>query len=179
MSLCLCGWFLNTNTVRRDAGEFLENKQAKYSPMTASLRPQPEPRSAYRVFRRIDTRLADNDVYGHVNNVVYYSWFDTAVNGWLIEQGALDMQAGAAIGLVVQTHCDYFTPLAFPEPVAVGLRVAHIGTSSVRYELAVFPADSQLANAASGHLIHVYVDRLTRQPQPLPATMRALLETLK
>jgi acyl-CoA thioester hydrolase len=154
-------------------------KQAKYSPMTASPRPQPEPRSAYRVFRRIDTRLADNDVYGHVNNVVYYSWFDTAVNGWLIEQGALDMQAGAVIGLVVQTQCNYFSPLAFPEPVAIGLRVAHVGTSSVRYALGVFAFDQQQASAASGHLIHVYVDRMTRQPQPLPASLRALLETLK
>ena len=147
--------------------------------MTDAQRPQPEPRSAYRAFSSIDMRWADNDVYGHVNNVVYYSWFDTAVNGWLIKHGALDLQAGAVIGFVVQTQCNYFKPLAFPGSVAVGLRVAHIGSSSVRYELAVFPIDAQSTSAASGHFIHVYVDRLTRQPQPLPAILRTALETLK
>ena len=101
-------------------------------------RPQAEPRSAYRVFRSISTRWMDNDLYGHVNNVVYYSWFDTAVNGYLIERGALDIHAGALIGLVVQTHCDYFSSLAFPQPVLAGIRVASVGSSSVRYEVGLF-----------------------------------------
>ena len=100
--------------------------------MNLSTRPQAEHRSAYKVFRDIATRWSDNDAYGHVNNVVYYSWFDTAVNGLLIERGALDLQAGRVIGLVVETHCNYFSPLAFPEPVVAGIRVAHGGTSSVR-----------------------------------------------
>jgi acyl-CoA thioester hydrolase len=103
---------------------------------TASpARPQPEPRSTFKVFRRIDTRWMDNDVYGHVNNVVYYSWFDTAVNAHLIEQGALDIQHGQTIGLVVETHCNYFAPLSFPQVIEAGIRVAKMGSSSVRYGL--------------------------------------------
>ena len=99
----------------------------------AAVKPQPQSRSAYPVFRTIGTRWMDNDVYGHVNNVVYYSWFDTAVNAWLIEQGALDIHSGEVIGLVIETQCNYFAPLAFPQDVHAGLRVAHIGRSSVRY----------------------------------------------
>ena len=137
---------------------------------------QPENRSAYRVFRTIGTRWMDNDVYGHVNNVVYYSWFDTAVNAWLIEQGALDIDAGEVIGLVIETRCNYFAPLAFPQDVHAGLRVAHIGRSSVRYEVGLFAADRELC-AAAGHFIHVYVDRATRRPVPLPEQLRKTLET--
>ncbi|MCU0761426.1 MAG: acyl-CoA thioesterase [Hydrogenophaga sp.] len=143
----------------------------------ASTRPQPQPRSAYRVFRTIGTRWADNDVYGHVNNVVYYSWFDTAVNAHLIEQGVLDIHAGEVIGLVIETQCQYFAPLAFPQTVQAGLRVAHLGRSSVRYEVGLFADDSELS-AASGHFIHVYVDRKTRRPVPLPAPLKHTLETL-
>jgi acyl-CoA thioester hydrolase len=142
-----------------------------------SPRPQPEPRSAYRLFRPVATRWADNDVYGHINNVVYYSYFDTAVNGHLIEAGALDVHAGAVIGLVVQTHCDYFAPLAFPQALEAGLRVAHRGRSSVRYEIGLFAAGDALS-AAAGHFVHVYVDRATRRPAPLPAPLLAALTPL-
>ena len=147
--------------------------------MNLSTRPQAEHRSAYKVFRDIATRWSDNDAYGHVNNVVYYSWFDTAVNGLLIERGALDLQAGRVIGLVVETHCNYFSPLAFPEPVVAGIRVAHVGTSSVRYEIGLFPGDDSQPCAAQGHFVHVYVDRATRRPAPLPPELMLVLETLK
>lgn len=140
-------------------------------------RPQSLPRSAYRVLRRITTRWADNDVYGHVNNVVYYSWFDTAVNAHLIEQGALDIHQGPVIGLVIETQCNYFAPLAFPQNVWAGLRVAHLGTSSVRYEVGLFAEHEELA-AACGHFVHVYVDRHTRRPVPLPQPLKTTLENL-
>lgn len=154
---------------------------AKYVSMTSFTRPQAETRSAYRVFRDIGTRWSDNDIYGHINNVVYYSWFDTAVNGLLIERGALDIHsthAGNVIGLVAETQCNYFAPLTFPEPVVAGVRVAHIGASSVRYEVALFPGDESQPCAAKGHFVHVYVDRATRRPAPLPAQLLAVLETL-
>jgi len=147
--------------------------------MTPLARPHAEPRLAYRAFRAIGTRWSDNDLYGHVNNVVYYSWFDTAVNGLLIERGALDIHGGSVIGLVVETHCNYFSPLAFPEPVVAGIRVAHVGASSVRYEIALFPADDRLPCAAKGHFIHVYVDRATRRPAALPPELLSVLELLK
>lgn len=139
--------------------------------MTAKLRPQPEPRSAYRAFVPITTRWADNDVYGHVNNVIYYSWFDTAVNGYLIAHGALDIHTSAVIGWVVETQCHYFSPIAFPQRVTAGLRVAHVGTSSVRYEVGLF-ADDETHTAARGHFVHVHVDRATRRPAPLPDVSR-------
>jgi acyl-CoA thioester hydrolase len=113
-----------------------------------------------------------------VNNVVYYSWFDTAVNAHLIEQGALDIHAGPVIGLVIETQCNYFAPLAFPQTVLAGLRVAHLGTSSVRYEVGLFAEDSDTA-AACGHFVHVYVDRETRRPVPLPESLKKTLETLR
>lgn len=147
--------------------------------MNQLSRPNPEPRAAYKTFRTIATRWSDNDVYGHVNNVVYYSWFDTAVNGLLIESGAVDIHAGRVIGLVIETQCNYFAPLAFPEDVVVGIRVAHVGSSSVRYEVAIFPADPNLSCAAKGHFIHVYVDRTTRKPAPLSVTLISVLESLK
>lgn len=143
-----------------------------------SPRPQALPRSAYRAFRAIGTRWSDNDVYGHVNNVVYYSWFDTAVNAHLIEQGALDIHAGPVIGLVIETQCNYFAPLAFPQTVWAGLRVAHLGSSSVRYEVGLF-ADGEDLAAACGHFVHVYVDRETRRPVPLPDVLKKTLETLR
>ena len=140
-------------------------------------KPEPENRDRYRHFLTIPTRWMDNDVYGHVNNVVYYSWFDTAVNRYLVERGALDIGAGAVIGLVVETHCQYFSPIAFPEIAHAGLRVGKLGTSSVRYEIAIF-RDSEPRAAAQGHFVHVYVDRATTRPVPLPAQLRAALEPL-
>ncbi len=143
---------------------------------TPGIKPVPEPRSAYRVFRTIATRWMDNDAYGHVNNVVYYSWFDTAVNAHLIENGVLDITQGQTIGLVIETQCNYFAPLAFPEPVDVGIRVAKLGTSSVRYEVGIFGAGDLCA--AKGHFIHVYVDQQTRRPVPLPTPLKTVLEKL-
>ncbi len=128
------------------------------------------------MLRPIATRWSDNDVYGHVNNVVYYSWFDTAVNAYLMEQGVLDIHSGSIIGLVVETQCNYFAPLAFPEVVTSGIRVAKLGNSSVRYEIGIFGQGD--VTAAKGHFVHVYVDRLTRKPVPLPNDLRQLLETL-
>ncbi|WP_164963843.1 thioesterase family protein [Rubrivivax sp. JA1026] len=142
-----------------------------------SHRPQPLPRSHYPRFDSITTRWMDNDVYGHVNNVVYYSFFDTAVNRWLIDAGALDMHAGEVIGLVVETQCHYFAPLAFPQRVDAGLRVAHLGRSSVRYEVGLF-AEGEPTTAAAGHFVHVYVDRATRRPVALPPTLLAALQPL-
>jgi acyl-CoA thioester hydrolase len=141
-------------------------------------RPSPAPRSAYRVFLPITTRWLDNDAYGHLNNTVYYSFFDTAVNRYLVEAGALDIERSPVIGLVVETQCNYFAPLGFPQPVEVGLRVAHVGASSVRYELAVFAAGADNA-AAQGHFVHVYVDRSTRRPAPLPAPLALALDGLR
>ena len=145
--------------------------------MSTSPHLQPEPRSAYKAFRPIGTRWSDNDVYGHVNNVVYYGWFDTAVNGLLIEQGAVDIHSGSVIGLVVETQCNYFAPLAFPQMVEAGIRVARLGESSVRYEVGLFAQDADLT-AAKGHFIHVYVDKATRRPVPLPAQLKTVLEKL-
>ena len=134
-------------------------------------------RDAYRVFRTIPTRWADNDAYGHVNNVVYYSWFDTAVNALLVEWGLLDIQAGSVIGLVVETGCRYFRPVTFPESVEAGVRIARIGTSSVRWDVGLFTA-GHTTPAAAGHFVHVYVDRATRRPMPLPAHWRLRLDAL-
>lgn len=150
---------------------------AQWPTMNASARPQARPREHYRAFRSIGTRWMDNDIYGHVNNVVYYSWFDTAVNGWLIEQGALDIHAGEVIGLVIETQCNYFAPLAFPQAIEAGLRVAHLGSSSVRYEVGLF-AQGESRAAACGHFVHVYVDRQTRRPVPLPDTLRRTLQVI-
>ena len=140
-------------------------------------RPQPELRSAYRHFRSISTRWMDNDVYGHINNVQYYSFFDTVVNGYLIEQGALDPLDGAVIGLVVETKCNYFESLSFPDEIHAGLRVARIGASSVRYEIGLFRQGDD-EPAATGHFVHVWVDRVTQRPVPVPSAIRAALEQL-
>jgi acyl-CoA thioester hydrolase len=141
-------------------------------------RPTPHHRSAFRVFRNIPTRWADNDIYGHVNNVVYYAWFDTAVNALLIERGALDINRGDTIGFVVETQCNYFAPLAFPQTVEAGVRVAHAGSSSVRYEIALFAEGAESA-AAQGHFVHVYVDRTTQRPVKLPAALQAVVDELR
>jgi acyl-CoA thioester hydrolase len=117
-------------------------------------------------------------VYGHVNNVVYYAWFDTAVNGHLIAQGALDIHAGSTIGLVVETQGHYFSSIAFPQQVTAGIRVAHIGTSSVRYEVGLFADDEPLC-AAKGHFVHVYVGRESRRPAPLPPELLRVVQALQ
>ena len=143
-----------------------------------SARPTPHSRSGYRSFRSIQTRWADNDMYGHVNNVVYYAWFDTAVNSLLIERGALDIHEGTTIGFVVETQCNYFAPLAFPQTIEAGIRVAHAGSSSVRYEIALFAQGAETA-AAQGHFVHVYVDRATQRPVKLPPALQAVIDSLK
>lgn len=140
-------------------------------------RPEPRGRDAYRHFATITTRWADNDAYGHVNNTVYYAWFDTVVNEWLVGQGLLDIGAGDPIGLVVETGCRYFAPLSFPGDVEVGMAVDRLGSSSVTYRLGVFAADSDKP-AAEGHFTHVYVGRADRRPVPLPAEWRDVLKAM-
>lgn len=139
-----------------------------------SAKPQMPERSDFPVFRGITTRWMDNDAYGHVNNVVYYAWFDTTVNAYLIEQGVLDPNEGDVVGVVVETLCRYHDSVSFPEPVEAGLRVERIGTSSVRYEIGIFKVGADLASA-DGHFVHVYVDRETRRPVPVPDAVRAVL----
>jgi acyl-CoA thioester hydrolase len=142
-------------------------------------RAQAHTREIYKSFRRITTRWLDNDAYGHVNNVVYYHWFDTVVNAHLIEHGVLDIQHGQTIGLVVETHCNYFSSLAFPQNVDAGLRVTRIGASSVRYEVGLF-AEGEAQTAAHGHFVHVYVDSQTRRPvSALPAPLLQVLKDLE
>ena len=134
-------------------------------------------RGSYRVWREIGTRWADNDAYGHVNNTVYYQWFDTAVNAWLIEQGLLEIASGDPIGLVVETGCRYARPLSYPELVDVGLSVENVGRSSIRYGLGVFAKNSDEA-AAEGHFVHVYVGRESRRPVELPPVWRRTFEAI-
>ena len=138
---------------------------------------EPRGRDAYRHFTTIATRWADNDAYGHVNNTIYYAWFDTAVNQWLVERGLLDIASGDPIGLVAETGCRYYSALSFPGDVEVGLAVERIGTSSVTYRLGVFAAGAA-GPSAEGHFTHVYVDRANRRPVPVPDAWRAVLETL-
>jgi acyl-CoA thioester hydrolase len=145
--------------------------------MQTETRPQARLRSAFKAFVPITTRWSDNDVYGHINNVTYYSFFDTAINGWLIGQGVLDIEHGELIGLVVQTHCDYFAPLAFPQALEAGIAVTHVGNSSVRYEIGIF-AQGQALCAAHGHFVHVYVDRVTRKPRALGDMLRGAVMRL-
>lgn len=136
-----------------------------------------ETRADYRHFLAIPTRWMDNDVYGHVNNVQYYSYFDTVVNQWLIERGLLDYLNSQVIGLVVETSCSYFSSIAFPDVVHAGLRVAKLGNSSVRYEVGLFRNDDPRI-AAAGHFVHVYVDRAGNTPVRVPEPMRDALSTL-
>ena len=135
------------------------------------------PREAYRHWHRIETLWADNDVYGHVNNTVHYRWFDTVVNTWLIGAGLLDIERGNPIGLVVETGCRYAASVTFPEAVEIGLRILRLGSSSVTYQLGVFAEGSGDA-AAQGHFTHVYVDRDSRRPVPLPEAWRETLSAL-
>lgn len=141
-------------------------------------KPEPRGRDAYRHFQAIPSRWMDFDVYGHVNNVVYYAYFDTVVNQHLIGRGVLDPHHGKVIGLVVETQCNYFDSLTFPQTIDAGLRVAHIGSSSVRYEIGLFAEGSEKP-AAQGHFIHVYVDRDTRRPVMLPTDLLAVLNELR
>jgi acyl-CoA thioester hydrolase len=140
-------------------------------------REAPLTRAAFPHFLEITTRWMDNDVYGHVNNVVYYSFFDTAVNRYLIDNKALDFRDGKVIGLVVETACNYFKPVAYPDRITAALAVEHLGNSSVRYRLAVFRNDDNAA-AAQGHFVHVYVDRATNKPVTLPDALRNALERI-
>jgi acyl-CoA thioester hydrolase len=137
----------------------------------------PETRDLYRRFLTIPTRWMDNDVYGHVNNVVYYSYFDTVVNEYLVSSGTLDIERSQIIGLVVETRCRFFRAIAFPDTVHAGLRVARLGNSSVRYEIGLFRNDEKTA-VAQGHFVHVYVDREGRRPAALPPEMREALERI-
>ena len=125
----------------------------------------------------METRWADNDAYAHVNNVVYYAFFDSAVNRHLVERGVLDITGSAVIGLVVKTRCTFFASIAFPDMVHVGLKVVHLGTSSVRYEIGLFRNDDPRA-AAVGQFVHVYVDRASQRPVPIPEPVRAVLAPL-
>jgi acyl-CoA thioester hydrolase len=140
-------------------------------------RPERVSRDQFGHFLTIPTRWMDNDVYGHVNNVVYYSYFDTVVNHYLIEAGALVIESSPIIGLVVETQCTYFAPITFPDRVQAGLRVGHLGRSSVRYEIGLFRNDDADASA-QGHFVHVYVDRATRESRPLSAELRGALQHL-
>ena len=135
-------------------------------------------RTSFAALVPMATRWMDNDVYGHVNNVVYYSFFDTAVNGLLIEAGVLEPSRSGTVGLVVETRCTYFESVAFPDRLEIGVRVAHVGRSSVRYDLAVFREGTVLA-AARGAFTHVYVDRASQKPVPIPDEVRAVLEKLR
>jgi len=141
------------------------------------IRPSPQPRDTYRHYQAIPTRWGDNDVYGHVNNVVYYSFFDTVVNQYLIEQRVLNIEKSTIIGLVVETQCQYFAPISFPDVVHAGLRVSKVGNSSVRYEIGLFRNEEKMASA-QGYFVHVYVDRASRRSTALPADMRAALQKL-
>ena len=134
-------------------------------------------RGSFVYFQPITTRWKDNDVYGHINNVEYYSYMDTVANEFLIKSGGLDPESGQAIGLVVESSCRYFAPLSHPSVLDGGLRVAHLGRSSVRYEVGIFQAKAEQA-AAVGYQIHVFVDRDTRKPTPIPDTIRSAMQTL-
>ena len=134
-------------------------------------------RSDYAHFLAVPTRWMDNDVYGHVNNVVYYSYFDTVINRYLIEEAGLDIHDGAVIGVAVESMCRFHRSFAFPDVIDAGLRIGSLGTSSVRYEIGLFrPREDRVA--AEGHFVHVFVDRATRRPVPMPEPMRAALERL-
>lgn len=134
-------------------------------------------RAHYKTFVPVTTRWADNDVYGHVNNVTYYAYFDTAANHYLIHEGGLDIEHGAVIGLVVNSTCNYHRAIAYPDQIDVGLRVDRIGNSSVQYGLAVFKLNDNTA-CAEGHFVHVFVDRKTQKPVSIPATLRTALEAI-
>ena len=140
-------------------------------------RKPPAARSVFKAWRRMTTRWADNDAYGHVNNTVYYEWFDSAVNAWMVEQDMLDIEHGDPIALVVETRCTYAAPLAFPQDVEIGLAVAELGRSSIRYRIGIFAEGTESA-AAEGEFVHVVVDRSTRRSVEIPADWRTKLEAI-
>ena len=140
-------------------------------------RQQPDQRGDYRHWSNITTRWMDNDVYGHINNVQYYSYFDTVINRFLIERGLLDIHHGEIIGVAVESHCNYFSSAAFPQGIEAGMRIGHLGRSSVRYEVGLFVAERDLA-IAQGHFVHVFVERANNRPVALPAELRAVLSEL-
>ena len=137
----------------------------------------PPKRSDFVAFEEIHSRWMDNDAYGHINNVVYYSFFDTAVNRYLIERNVLDVLKSEAIGFVIETQCQYFSPIAYPDLIHVGLKVTHLGNSSVKYEVAIFKNEDDVASAA-GSFVHVYVNRSTNNPTPIPQDVREILAGL-
>jgi acyl-CoA thioester hydrolase len=141
-------------------------------------RPPPPVRADFRWFLPITTRWMDNDPFGHVNNVVYYSWIDTAVNRYLIESGVLDIAASPVVGIVAETGCRYLSEIAYPDPVTVGLAVVALGRSSVRYEAGIFRGEAEQA-AAVGHFTHVYCDRAAMRPVPMPGEVRAVLAAIQ
>lgn len=145
--------------------------------MNQSTKPVILNRQDFHFFVSITTRWSDNDIYGHINNVVYYSFFDTAVNTFLIQYAGLDIHHGQTIGLVVDSGCSYFAPLAYPEGISAGIRVLRLGHSSVKYQVGLFREDEAQASA-QGHFVHVYVDRISRQAHALPERMRQALQTL-
>ena len=172
--LVACGKFgENTGPKRTRSGARVVDRE-----QSAVSKEAPERRDRYRRFLTIPTRWMDNDVYGHVNNVIYYSYFDTVVNEYLVSSGSLDIEKSRVIGLVVETRCRFFRPLAFPDTVHAGLRVTRLGNSSVRYEIGLFRNDEETA-VAQGHFVHVYVDRETRRPAGLPTEAREALEKLR
>ena len=134
-------------------------------------------REHYRWFLPITTRWMDNDIYGHVNNVTYYSYFDTVANSYLVERGGLDIHAGPVVGFVVSSGCEYLSPIAFPARLQGGLRVDRLGNSSVRYGIGIFLEGADDASAY-GHFVHVFVDRASQRPVPIPATLREALALL-
>ena len=137
----------------------------------------PPTRAEFVAFEDVHSRWMDNDAYGHINNVVYYSFFDTAVNRYLIERNVLDIAKSEIIGLVLETQCKYFSPIVYPDLIHVGLKVTHLGNSSVKYEVAIFTNDDDVASAL-GHFVHVYVDRKTNKPTPIPQNVRTVLQQL-
>ena len=141
-------------------------------------KPELPTRDDYKVFYPITTRWSDNDIYGHVNNVTYYSYFDTAANRYLIEEGGLDISDGTIVGYVVNSGCEYHAPITYPETIEAGLRVDRLGNSSVQYGIAIF-REGEPEAAAHGHFVHVFVEREANQSVPIPQNLRAALERLR
>lgn len=135
-------------------------------------------RDDYKVFYPINTRWSDNDIYGHVNNVTYYSYFDTAANRYLIEEGGLDISDGTIVGFVVNSGCEYHAPITYPEDIEAGVRVDRLGNSSVQYGIAIFKQGESEA-AAHGHFVHVFVERAENRSVPIPENLRKALERLQ
>lgn len=140
-------------------------------------KPEIPTRADYGVFYPITTRWSDNDIYGHVNNVTYYSYFDTVANRYLIEEGGLDISDGTIVGYVVNSGCEYHAPITYPEPIEAGVRVDRLGNSSVQYGIAIFKAGEETA-CAHGHFVHVFVERAENRSVPIPANLRSALETI-